>query len=1750
MTILHTCILLLIASAGTLPAAELRFAGVLGNSGETGDSLVSFAGDPAAGIGPVIDRGMTIWERGGTRQLNRYSLDGRLLATFELPGHSDRNDQMTLAGDRIVLRLAKSVHVLPLAARSGTTPQRLIGDVEVMSSGAADGRVVVYRRSDEQLSWLDTSSGELAKIDSPGIGVQFLHVDDEGTVYAFGSGKVLAWRDGQPVDGYPRDFRGERPQKIRRHWFSHGWHGTIHRMNDRFEPDPGVVLGGASGSFIGYLPQSVDITNGRGLVHVRNNTWAVSGMNGTVQLLEWNAEEVRFELARRIGAVGAVTGVAIDAVGNIWTPLGSLRWEDSCEVPFTPGDKEPDIHAQPVVLNGRTLCVLKKHYRYTQLASGPIIDASGWSHFETKGVPDFDLPETVTGAAIVPDGKGWKLIVAENTGKVFQLGITDGGQPSGKPEPVTVPGLQHCTSMAWFDGHLLAATGGTVAVFAPEGDRGWKKTALASALLSVRALAAKGELFIHSDGARLVVSDSVDGTVTVLDSLKNTLASHTGLKSPRHVAISGDRVVVHESGRQRLVKLVLTGNSSAVAGSSVAQSNQAQPLNESPHSEVDFQELGRPGGIPLAVAVSQDDSDLLVSLRTSLGGTESAQLTLGVAGGERAFKVTATATARQNIITFRFPPGDWSSLRLAAAIELSTQRERFGFRDQRAIHAPFSDDPADWARFDLGSYRELLEARRQEIRITFDQPVEGKATVVIEDADGRRVRNLVSGRSFSAGRHTLIWDGLDEAGTLVSPGDYRWRGITHPGIVPVYRMNFANGGEPTTASWGPNHSTFHAAATNGKYVFFAAPVTEGGWALVALDQDGNFVQGYEHQHGYGIGHDAIAADDRYLYCAQDGFSWGGTKGVDLTSDDWKATWTVTIVRYDIESGRMVEFPGKRRAIDVDTMDVGPGAGHPDLKDFNLAGLAVHQGRLYVGSRDERAVLVLDAETGERLQKIPAPGIRHLAMDAKRGTLYAATDENTVVRLPENRVVVRLPADETRTPPAPRLSGLAVAPDGDILVSDVQSHQIVRFNPDGKRIGTIGKAGGPYKGAYDPDHMVHPAGLVFGPDGRLWVTEKRWNPKRILAWDLDRNRVDYEKFGMPHYGGDGSGFDPLNPRRWIGLGCFWDVDIARGTARPTHILSLEEGHFGRYEPHGYVFFREAGRTFVCTRGKIAVISEVLPDGTLHDLAAVAGTHHFGYGCRWDPPQAYIDAFYAKWPEKRAGEKPGRKGDGKPWSQRGMGVLWVDRNGDGETQQEEFDFCGDQIDFGGGAWGHLQTSLTLDMPVAIGEQAMVARIAPRGFLPNGVPDYPTLDEAIADAVPINLTTGYKRSGVATVRDRFGRFIFNSDPEMNAYQMPEPAAADGSGLKRSEASGTHLWSYPNQWSDVHGSHKAPLPQPGVMQGTMGILGLTAFDDRSDVIFLNGNHGRCFLLTTDGLYLDEAFVDVRVSYLKNEFRLGGEIFGGSFGRSATDGNCYVQIGHGPYRIYELTGLKKAERISGVVQVTREQIAAAEQQNLRRVAESHITREATLPGTIRWDRDGRFKVEVDASADATHLHLEYRVQDNSPWTNNGRDWTKLFATGDSIDVQFATDPTADPARRSPVAGDKRLLVAPFDGKPVAVLYEHRKAGGENPIEFTSPWRGEKVDNVRRLPEAKIEVKTSGGGYIVKASVPLKSLGLDPRPDASYHFDFGVTYGDAAGTDTNLRSYWSNTSTGLVDDIPGEIMLSPNLWGRVTFERN
>jgi hypothetical protein len=337
-----------------------------------------------------------------------------------------------------------------------------------------------------------------------------------------------------------------------------------------------------------------------------------------------------------------------------------------------------------------------------------------------------------------------------------------------------------------------------------------------------------------------------------------------------------------------------------------------------------------------------------------------------------------------------------------------------------------------------------------------------------------------------------------------------------------------------------------------------------------------------------------------------------------------------------------------------------------------------------------------------------------------------------------------------------------------------------------------------------------------------------------------------------------------------------------------------------------------------------------------------------------------------------------------------------------------------------------------------------------------------------------------------------------------------------------------------------------------------------------VNGNHGRFFAMTSDGLFLDEFFKDVRMGAGLDAYLIGGECFGGTFGRSQKDGAFYLQSGHTDYRIFRVNGLQQTVRSAGVVRVTKERAASAVKNYERSQATTAVTREVSVPriqdppridgrnndwktpAQVQWDKKGSFHVRTSIAYDDRNLYLCYNVLDASPWSNTGKDVTLLFKTGDSVDLQLGTDSTADPKRTGPVPGDIRVLIAPFNGKPTAVIYRHRlkNPAGAKPVTFTSPWRSEKVEDVQVLSDAQVAVDVQADSYSVEAAIPLASLRLGALTDVNLRADVGVLYGDLSGTITQLRNYWSNQATNLVNDVPGEIMLTPERWGVLRFESN
>jgi hypothetical protein len=152
-------------------------------------------------------------------------------------------------------------------------------------------------------------------------------------------------------------------------------------------------------------------------------------------------------------------------------------------------------------------------------------------------------------------------------------------------------------------------------------------------------------------------------------------------------------------------------------------------------------------------------------------------------------------------------------------------------------------------------------------------------------------------------------------------------------------------------------------------------------------------------------------------------------------------------------------------------------------------------------------------------------------------------------------------------------------------------------------------------------------------------------------------------------------------------------------------------------------------------------------------------------------------------------------------------------------------------------------------------------------------------------------------------------------------------------------------------------------------------------------------------------------------------------------------------------------------------------------------------------------------------------------------------------------DPAANRQRTEPAPGDVRILIAPFGQQDIAVLYDYKlkgdaRAADAKSVLFQSPWRAMRVEKVEILKSATVHAIKGNGEYRVLAAIPWAALGVSPpAPGARMPADFGVIYGDQEGTIDILRSYWSNQVTGLVNDVPGEVTVSPNLWGSISFEQ-
>ncbi len=135
------------------------------------------------------------------------------------------------------------------------------------------------------------------------------------------------------------------------------------------------------------------------------------------------------------------------------------------------------------------------------------------------------------------------------------------------------------------------------------------------------------------------------------------------------------------------------------------------------------------------------------------------------------------------------------------------------------------------------------------VGVTYQLTQAGEAALVIDDARGRRVRNLFAQVERTVGPQTEPWDLRDESGQPVAPGTYLWRTICAPPLELHYQFTpYPNVEQhsPLSTPWnrGPqdgwlaNHGNPCAVCVVGDRVYMAAGGTEGGHAFLEADYEG------------------------------------------------------------------------------------------------------------------------------------------------------------------------------------------------------------------------------------------------------------------------------------------------------------------------------------------------------------------------------------------------------------------------------------------------------------------------------------------------------------------------------------------------------------------------------------------------------------------------------------------------------------------------------------------------------------------------------------------------------------------------------------------------------------------------------------------------------------------------------------------------------------------------------------------------
>jgi len=993
--------------------------------------------------------------------------------------------------------------------------------------------------------------------------------------------------------------------------------------------------------------------------------------------------------------------------------------------------------------------------------------------------------------------------------------------------------------------------------------------------------------------------------------------------------------------------------------------------------------------------------------------------------------------------------------------------------------------------------------------VQFSLPEDAYVSLNLFASDGTVARQLLTSQFFTKGEHEVKWDGLTtmsvrRPGTPLPPGDYTWEGFYHTGIGLRLRGWAANSGPAPWHGWGADHGNPVACASAGDMAYVGWSGGEGDKPLVACDLDGNIK--WKNIRGGIAGASLLASDGKTVYAF----------------NNIKQYASLAVYRLDARTGQYTEW-SDLKSTDLTMKDLwGDAPGAPE----SPSGLAAAGGSVFISSSGKDTVLVVDAKTGKVAKKLSVE---------KPGDVEAASAKQIFV-LSSGREAISVNVETGETKPAakPELEGkdwvsaLALDKAGNLYLGiRGDHHHVLAYDRNGNPLRMIGrKDGRALLGPWTPDGMYNVSGMTVDSRGQLWVAEDDGSPRRVSVWDTQTGALKKELFGASSYGATGAAINPVDPCLMVGQGCEWRIDPKTGRGSCLGTITREGMASSRFG--------------IGSNGKLYLATT---SGFLH------GVH---------PVRIYERLGEANWKLRTVLHGP----DGKNKEIR----VWADENDDAKEQPGEVRAF--TMNLGGWIEGWY-LSMTQDLTF----WGTRYKIPATGFTACRAPQY-------------DLSRAVKLAGPAGGRGGMGAQLGLGSLDGKLMLYNGTYGDDHSTFDCYDiASGRLLWTYPNNFTGVHGSHRAIPAEVGMIRGAYDVVGAAKLPPPvGDIWVIPTNKGEWHVLTQKGFYLTRLFEG---DPMKNAYPeqpvpgaildtcppgAGEEAFGGSITQGVLgvppsgglkEAKLSVQAGHTSFWNVEVVGLDTIRPLpGGKVSLSADDVKTAEGFRARYLRQGatakrlkarkatptftgDLARDFASSEIAKYQKDDATACRTAVVWDEKNLYVAWEAKDATPWVNGADAPEFMYARGDTVDLQLGTDPKAPKDRKEAVLGDLRVSIGPFQGKPTVVVYR-KQAAEKHPKVFNSGVvKGYEMESVLVLADARVEVKVDAVSrrYVVEAALPMAALGIVPKAGTALRADFGATFGNRAGNDTALRSYWSNQATGLVSDEVFELKMEPQTWG-------